>query len=97
MNYDIIFAPQAVEDLKRLSARNRSIIRDAIETHLRFEPKKLNRSRIKRLRSLRQPQYRLRVGEFRVFYDVTDKEVEILANVSKSEAADWLDQVGGSQ
>ena len=43
---------------------------------LRFEPTKLSKSRIKRLRGLEQPQYRLRVGEIRVFYDVTETEVQ---------------------
>jgi mRNA interferase RelE/StbE len=40
--------------------------------HLRHGPTKLSKSRIKRLRGLEQPQYRLRVGETRVFYDVTE-------------------------
>jgi len=39
---------------------------------------------------LSQPQYRLRVGEVRVFYDVTREVVEILAIVTKAEAARWL-------
>ena len=33
---------------------------------------------------------RLRVGEIRVFYDVTDGRVEILAVVPKSKAKEWL-------
>ena len=37
-----------------------------------------------------RPQYRLRVGEVRVFYDVSDSTVEILAIVPKSEADLWL-------
>lgn len=37
-----------------------------------------------------RPQYRLRVDDIRVFYDVTDKAVEILAIVSKAEAEAWL-------
>jgi mRNA interferase RelE/StbE len=94
MEYEIIFAPEAIEDLMRLSARNRSILRDAIEKHLRFEPKKLSRSRIKQLRSLRHPQYRLRIEEYRVFYDIVEDRVEILAIVPKSQAASWLEEVG---
>jgi hypothetical protein len=31
-----------------------------------------------------------RIGEHRIFYDVTDQAVEILAIVSKSEAESWL-------
>jgi hypothetical protein len=40
------------------------------------------------------PQYRLRVGEIRVFFDVMGQAVEILAIVPKSEAAAWLEEVG---
>jgi mRNA interferase RelE/StbE len=59
---------------------------------LTHEPKKVSRSRIKRLRGLRKPQYRLRVGEVRIFYDVTETTVEILAIVAKLEADPWLAQ-----
>ena len=46
----------------------------------------MSKSRIKRLRGLSQPQNRLRVGEVRVFYDVTSEAVEVLAIVTKAEA-----------
>jgi mRNA interferase RelE/StbE len=57
--------------------------------NLRHEPEKTSRSRIKRLRLLR-PRYWLRVGEVRVFYDVSGTTVEVLAIVAKSEAESWL-------
>jgi mRNA interferase RelE/StbE len=41
-----------------------------------------------------RPQYRLRIGEVRVFYDVSNSTVEILAAVGKSEAEAWLAQFG---
>jgi len=94
MPFAIVLAPQAIEDFKRLKARLRAELRDALETHLRHEPRKTSRSRIKRLRGLRQPQYRLRVGDVRVFYDVSGETVEILAIVAKSEADAWLTQFG---
>jgi mRNA interferase RelE/StbE len=92
MPFEIVVAPEAVEDLKRLKAKVRTDIRTALETHLRHEPKKVSRSRIKRLRGLRKPQYRLRVGEVRIFYDVTETTVEVLAIVAKLEADSWLAQ-----
>jgi hypothetical protein len=52
----------------------------------------VSKSRIKRLRGLTQPQYRLRVGDIRVFYDVTEAQVQVLAIVTKAEAQSWLDQ-----
>ena len=94
MRYEIIFAPQAVQDFKKLLARDRSIIKDAIEIHLRHEPQRTSKSRIKKLRAFSQPQYRLRVGELRVFYDVRENNVEILAIIPKSKAAEWLVEAG---
>jgi mRNA interferase RelE/StbE len=94
MKYDIIFAPEAVQDFRRLQANERSTVKETIERHLRHEPEKISKSRIKRLRGLKQPQYRLRVGEIRVFYDVQFQRVEILAIISKSKAMEWLKQKG---
>ena len=92
MPFAIVLAPEAVEDLRRLAANARATVRTALETHLRHEPEKTSRSRIKRLRGLLRPQYRLRVGEVRVFYDVSGTTVEVLAVVAKSEAQSWLEQ-----
>ena len=97
MPFAIVLAPEAVDDLKRLTANVRATVRAEIETHLRYEPKKTSRSRIKRLRGLRQPQYRLRVGKVRVFYDVGVTTVDVLAIVSKSEAESWLGQFGNPE
>lgn len=85
-----MLAPEAVEDFKELSARVRTAVREAIEVHLRHEPMKKSKGRIKRLRGVSHPQYRLRVEEVRVFYDVRENAVEILAIVPKSRAASWL-------
>ena len=49
---------------------------------------------IKRLKGVDHPQYRLRVGEVRVFYDVDEGVVEVVAIVPKSEAANWLERAG---
>lgn len=94
MRYQIIFAPQVIEDLKRLPARSRTTIRDAIEIHLRYEPRKTSRYRIKKLQGLTRPEFRLRVEEYRIFYDVVKENVEILAIVPKSKASDWLEACG---
>lgn len=94
MSFVIILAPEAVDDFRRLKANIRADVRTALETHLRHEPRKGSRSRIKALRGLHRPQYRLRVGEIRIFYDVTETAVEVLAIVAKWEAGSWLAQFG---
>jgi mRNA-degrading endonuclease RelE of RelBE toxin-antitoxin system len=97
MRFEIVLAPEALEDFRSLKANLRSAVKDALETHLRHEPMKSSRSRIKRLRGLSRPQYRLRVDEVRVFYDVSGSTVEVLAIVAKSEAESWLAQFGSRE
>jgi mRNA-degrading endonuclease RelE of RelBE toxin-antitoxin system len=96
MRYEIILSPEAIADLRSLKANERSTVRDAMEAHLRHEPTKISKSSIKRLRGVSQPQFRLRVGEVRIFYDVVEDTVEVLAIVLKSEADAWLESVGES-
>ncbi|MEA2811103.1 MAG: mRNA interferase RelE/StbE [Rhodospirillaceae bacterium] len=92
MRHEIVLSPEAIDDFRRLRASIRSSVRDAIETHLRQQPTRSSRSRIKRLRGVERPQYRLRVGDVRIFYDVTGSTVEVLAIVAKMEADRWLSQ-----
>jgi len=97
MRYEIVLSPEAADDFDHLKANARAAVRDAMEQHLRHEPTKVSRSRIKRLRGYSRPQYRLRVGDdIRVFYDVTQAAVEVLSIVPKSEADGWLGRYGES-
>ena len=96
MKYKVLFAPEAVSDVRNLKAHLRPMVRDAIEMFLRHAPTTVSKSRVKRLRGLARPQFRLRVGEFRVYYDVRESTVEILALVPKSEAGEWLKREGRS-
>jgi mRNA-degrading endonuclease RelE of RelBE toxin-antitoxin system len=90
----VVLAPEAARAYRLLPAYRRAEVRDALERHLRHEPTRVSKSWVKRLRGLSQPQYRLRVGEVRVFYDVTREAVEVLAIVTKAEAARWLAEHG---
>jgi mRNA interferase RelE/StbE len=92
MRFEVLLAPQAVEDFRNLKAHLRAEVRDAMERHLRHQPEKESRSRIKRLKGLARPHYRLRIGEIRVFYDVVETRVEVLAIVTKQGADEWLER-----
>ena len=78
IRYEVVLAPEAVEDPRRLKANVRANVRDAMETCLRHQPTRASRSRIKRLRGMSRPQYRLRVDEVRVFYDVGEDIGEVV-------------------
>ncbi len=97
MRYEIILAPEALEDLRRLRAHGQAAVRDALERYLRYEPMRTSKSRIKRLRGWSRPQYRLRVEDFRIYYDVVESRVEILAILSKLETAEWLRKKGEAE
>jgi len=94
MRYELILSPEAVQDLRSLRANLRAEVRDALARHLRSQPAKASRSRIKRLRGLSSPQYRLRVGDVRVYYDIEGSQVHVLAIVDKQGAAEWLRKAG---
>ena len=94
MAFEIILAPAAATALKNLAVPVRTGVVKAIDEHLAHEPTKVSKSRIKRVQGLSQPQYRLRVGDIRVFYDVTETQVQVLAIVTKAEAQTWLDEQG---
>jgi len=92
MGFDIEFVREAEADLDRLKPFNRNRILDAIESYLGHTPMQTGRSRIKRLRSVESPGYRLRVGEFRVFYDVDEarRSVTVLRVLSKEQSLSYL-------
>jgi len=94
MRFDLVLAPEAGPQYTGLPAYLRAQVRDALEKHLRHNPGRTSRSCIKRLRGLVRPQYRLRVGEIRIYYDVAGPVVEILAIIRKSEAERWLAEKG---
>jgi len=94
MAYEIRVTDNAREDFMALDARWHSTVKAALETHLRHEPAKESKSRIKRLCGLRQPQYRLRVETIRVYYDIEGDHVNVLGIVPKGRSDEWLARYG---
>ncbi len=94
MQFEIVLGLAAANELRALKANTRAAVRRALEQFLRHESARTSKDRIKRLRGLSQPQYRLRVGDIHVFYDVREDTVEILAILSKTDVADWLGEYG---
>lgn len=92
MFYRIVFTQKAINNFNDLDARWRAAVRDAIRVHLTHEPTKQSRSHIKKLRDLQHPQFRLRVGNIRIFYDVTETDTVILAVMPKEKTITWLEE-----
>lgn len=77
MAYSIRFTPQAAEQLRALRKFDQVRIRDAIVRHLRFRPDAETRNK-KVLNSELLTMFELRVGDFRVFYDVISETDEVV-------------------
>lgn len=78
MPYEIIITSVAEDEIGLLSTFDRATLLDAIESHLTHQPATESRSRIKKLVQPAISQYRLRVGEFRVYYDVVEDDSRIV-------------------
>ena len=94
IKYTVVFDQDAISDLESLRAYDRRAVVDVAQRLLSTEPTRISKSRIKRLRDLESPQYRLRVGEFRVLYDVFDDQVLILRVLAKADVDEYLREMG---
>jgi len=92
MPYSVQFTPEAANQLRALRATDRVKIADQCQRLLSVNPSLESQARIKRLRGNVFPPYRLRVDDYRVFYDVEEarQTVMIYGVVSKAQANEWL-------
>ena len=77
MAYHIEFAASVKNQLRTLSARQRSMVFQAIDRHLLHEPLAETRNR-KPLRPNPLAPWELRVGNLRVFYEVDVSEPDVV-------------------
>lgn len=93
--YEIILKGSAITDMDALRSYDASQVADAMEKHLQHEPSKESRSRIKRLRGITNPDYRLRVGDYRVFYTVDEdgRRVEVLRVMHKNQTQSYYEEL----
>jgi len=74
--YRIAFTPEAIGDLDALRKHDARRIIAEIETYLIVEPATPTRNR-KRLRPNQLAEWELRLGDFRVFYDLVANELVV--------------------
>lgn len=90
--FRIILKPDAVQDLRRLTRYVATTILDHIERHLRYEPARVTRSRMKRLRGPQPADHRLRVGAYRIFYRIVGDEVHVLRVMHKEKTRGFYEE-----
>jgi mRNA-degrading endonuclease RelE of RelBE toxin-antitoxin system len=92
MPHAVQFTPDAAAQLRELRAADAAKIADQCHRILSVNPTLQSKARIKRLVGVPFPPYRLRVDDYRVFYDVEEatQTVMIYAVLSKAQAREWL-------
>jgi len=93
--YTIILKRSAIADLDALRKYDATQIANAMERHLQHDPTKESKSRIKRLRGISNPDYRLRVGDYRVFYVVEEdaRQVDVLRVMHKDQTLTYYKEL----
>lgn len=92
VQFTILFSKSVKQDLRDLRAYDRQIVLDAIETQLSYAPNVETRKR-KLLRNFIppfdavMPIWQLRVGEFRVFYDVDESWYRVYVRAVRKKPA----------
>jgi mRNA interferase RelE/StbE len=74
MRFDVRIVPSAEEDLEYYEAREQRIILDAIETFLEIDARTEGKRR-KQLRPNLFAPWELRVGHYRIFYEIREESV----------------------
>ena len=75
---EIEYDQTAVDDLRALRRVDQVAILEAIERHLLDQPTHVSRQTIKKLEPPVLAGYRLRAGDYRVFYDVYEDRQTVL-------------------
>jgi mRNA interferase RelE/StbE len=92
--FEVVVQPTALRQLRRLRRIDAVAILDAVDRYLRQDPDRPSRSRIRRLRGQQDAAYRLRVGEYRVFYDIGEGVVTVVAVLHKRDTATFYRKEG---
>lgn len=94
MAFEIEFSPDARDHLRALKKRDQQIVIDAIAEQLTHQPDQPTAHR-KPLDENPIAPWELRVGDFRVFYDIEDAERVVV--VAVGEKAHNRLQIGGEE
>jgi mRNA-degrading endonuclease RelE of RelBE toxin-antitoxin system len=95
MPFSIEFSRRARDNLKALRKRDQQIVYDAIVVQLVDQPDKSTRKR-KQLEENELAPWELRVGDFRVFYDVDRKAKRVVVLAVGQKTHNTL-RIGGEE
>ena len=88
--FTIEFAREAEREIRELPPADARLILQKIESLLTAKPFKGSKTPIKRLVGFSPPLYRLRVGDYRVYYRIGTQQVVVLTVLHKKDSERWL-------
>jgi mRNA-degrading endonuclease RelE of RelBE toxin-antitoxin system len=77
VDYRIDYSPESEEHLRKLKARQRSMVFDAVDEQLGHQPTVETRNR-KPMRPNPLAPWELRIGDLRVYYDVQEEPEKVV-------------------
>ena len=84
--FKVIFSPSAQKEIESLETDAALQLAKDIKSYLESSPLPFGKTRIKKLTGFKPPLYRLRSGEFRVYYRIISGEVIILTVTNKKDS-----------
>jgi mRNA-degrading endonuclease RelE of RelBE toxin-antitoxin system len=87
---EVVFSPSAQRDLEDLDIRAALQITQDIKTYLSFPIQRFGKTRLKKLTGFTPPLYRLRSGDYRIYYRIVERVVVILAITQRKDSEKML-------
>ena len=75
--FQIVYSPESIEELKQLRRYDQVRIRDMIARHRGDRPSQESDPTIRKLDPAILAGYRLRIADYRVFYDVHEEDLRV--------------------
>ena len=88
--FRIVFSHSAQREIEELEIQDALQLARDIKTYLEGSPFPIGKTRIKKLTGFDPPVYRLRSGDYRVYYRIISREVVILAITHKKDSEKHL-------
>ena len=90
LRFAIEVSPHVEREISKLPHAIARLILDEIRARLSTDPIREIKTRIKRLTGFLPPLYRLRVGDYRIYYRIAPPRVVILGIFHKKDSDRWL-------
>jgi mRNA-degrading endonuclease RelE of RelBE toxin-antitoxin system len=91
--FSVMYQAEALEDLRRVRVFDRVRILDDVERHLTEEPLRMSGHRRALRLPGRLPIFQLKVGDYRVFYDVDTVQVRVIVRHVHAKGRKHIEEV----